>query len=177
MTPEICRKLLDNGVLEAYAQGKKIEYLGLEGRNWSPGDEWSFDGNHEHYRIKPSPTPKRGMYLHQGNEYRRITSVSASKVYATLEGLKDSICVKGETFFRRILTPFTFEQAVKAVAENEFTLNKGVEFYTIIALHKTEADITTCRKGTYALDYQSLIDFVFPKDIPFANVTYEEVTE
>lgn len=55
MHRENCKRLLEDGILQAFAEGKPIQYR-LPGCNWCDGiDNLSFHNDTE-YRLRPEPT-------------------------------------------------------------------------------------------------------------------------
>jgi hypothetical protein len=182
MKRETVKALLENGILQAYAEGKEVEYKHCK-NEWKPAEELAFSDSPENYRIKPTPQFKVGDLV-RDNDYSTgiITAITTShEAYVELsgkDGLKHLYPLRELTPIREVRTPLTFEQAVKLVAEKGFTLTNGASYFDILCLGRLVMTLL-CRETeeTNTERYECFCNsLTFPDNTPFANVTYEDIT-
>ena len=177
MKRETVKALLENGILQAYAEGKEIQYGGVL------LESYDFDGNPDDYSIRPTPQFKVGDLV-RDNDYSTgvITAITTShEAYVELSGkngLKHIYPLRELTPIREVRTSLTFEQAVKLVAEKGFTLTNGASYFDVLCLGRLVMTLL-CRETeeTSTERYECFRNsLTFPDNTPFANVTYEDVT-
>jgi hypothetical protein len=185
MTPENCKKLLEMGILQAYAEGKEIEIY--HRNNWTKWEDgYNFVASPENYRIKPEPTFEVGDLVLESNlpEYwdkvpngciYKITQVhpDSCEVKSITDGFHNIVHKNNLTKVREVRTPFTFEEAVKACAEHGFKIRHNNFENTI-----TEIDYESIRLGdSYLYYHKECLQTVFTSDnTPFCNISYEPIT-
>lgn len=180
MTPESCKKLLEMGILQAYAEGETIEVYDSHSNTWYPYNEpndhpW-FDRSPNHYRIKPEPQFEVGDLVRTPDG--TICKVMIADSVARLSNLKAPHLQYAEqlsslTKVHEVRTPFTFEDAIKACAEHGMKV-KYDNFENTI----TEIDHESIRVGNKYLYYwKECLETVFTSDnTPFCNISYEPIT-
>ena len=174
MTPETCKQLLEMGILQAYAEGMKIEVH--IGGTWLPLHSPRWDMRPEKYRIKPEPTFEVGdlVKVPSGCVYK-VTQIysDACEAQPTTDGSHIIVHKDRLTKVREIRTPFTFEQAVKACAEHGFKVRYGTLENSITELDYNSIYID----GRYFFYSKECLEIVFTSDnTPFCNISYEPTT-
>jgi hypothetical protein len=184
MNKETCKALLESGVLQAFADGKEIEFWNSVVKEWQTVIQSTFISPPEQYRVKPKPKYCPGDFV-------RVKGFAG--VYKVMSRRKDDyyICQnvytgvdlyefdKTLTPVRQVLTPHTFETALKAVAEKGDKLLANRSVGIIVALNKNYIQIVPeGEPPSFGLDfsYAEAQKFQFASDnSPFAQVTYEDI--
>lgn len=175
MTPETCKQLLEMGILQAYADGTKIE-VNFNGK-WFPLNDPRWDMPPENYRIKHEPTFEVGDLVKVPNgSVHKVTQVYSDEceVHPITDGFHIIVYKDNLTKVHEVRTPFTFEQAVNACAEHGFRVRYGTLESPI-----TELDHDSIRidDGQYLYYNKECLETVFTSDnTPFCNISYEPTT-
>jgi hypothetical protein len=176
MKRETVKALLENGILQAYAEGKEIQYDGVL------LESCKFDGNPDDYSIKSTPPFKVGDFVRTKNDtVCKVKEYLRDETYGVTPLDRDfSLCfrVKDLTPVREVRTPLTFEQAVKLVAEKGFTLTNGACSFDVLCLGKLVVTLLCRETGETSTERYECFrnSLTFLDNTPFANVTYEDVT-
>lgn len=137
MDREKAKALLENGILQAYADGKTIEVASGDG--WlAEQKELRFDCEPSAYRVKPESKFKKGDLVKSihSDEVGCVEDVESFlphiKIkygcYVSFQRMEDI------THVERITKPHTFETAVKACAEHGFDIFHDGKHRKIIGL-------------------------------------------
>lgn len=173
MTPETCKQLLEMGILQAYADGLKIEVR--IGGTWLPLHSPHWDCHPQNYRIKPKHTFEVGdLVKTDTGVIGTIIEIFSSVPVARISNGSTLVWrLAALTKVRKVRTPFTFEQAVNACAEHGFRVRYGTLESPI-----TELDHNSIRiDGQYLYYNQECLETVFTSDnTPFCNINYEPTT-
>lgn len=171
MTPQTCKKLLEMGILQAYAEGKEVQTKSCD--TWASYGQYNFDSPPENYRIKPEPQFEVGdlVRIPSGCICKVIqVHPDACEIQSITEGYYNIVHNSNLTKVHEVRTPFTFEEAVKACAKHGMEVkcrdNRGI----INAI-----DYNSIRVGSEYLYFSnSCLQTVFTSDnTPFCNISYE----
>lgn len=176
MKRETAKALLANGILQAYAEGKEVEYKHYI-NGWEPVKELDFSDPPENYRIKPTPQLKVGDLVRTKHDtVCKVKEYLHDETYkVTPLGRDFSLCfhVKGLTPVREVRTPLTFEQAVKLVAEKGFKIEGGISSGTVTSIGE---DAFKLDPGLLSFENAKTHKWHFLDGTPVYNVTYEDIT-
>lgn len=95
MNRETCKKLLENGVLKAFANGERLEYKGAGETSWYDVSDPNFNGLPDQYRIKPKP-PTVAMRQEDYPPVFWVKMIGRTSVYHLVTCMDEITCIFGE---------------------------------------------------------------------------------
>jgi hypothetical protein len=187
MNRETAKGLLENGVLQAYANGEIVQIKIKRNNEWETWHEYNFDDEPECYRIKPKPQFKEGDLVKSIVNGRIGTVVGIVPIGVQINHLGDSrsfpSCASIHhpnilVHVKKVQKSHTFETAVKACAEHGFELKKDTEKRILLGLHALKCYWITAHPDNNvqgSSEYQCLMFWSHKNGTPFAQIKYEEI--
>jgi hypothetical protein len=182
MNRETCKALLENGVLQSWAAGEVLEYYDSFDHTWKSVfgfEHLDFKLDAKWYRIKPKPKFEAGDWVRYNDvAYEVVHHTERSVVLRATHGSEFVVGQDKCSHVRQVLTPFTFETAVKAIAEKGSSiLDRDQSLGEVIGLSIGLITVKTGRTTSpFTVRYEDAAKYIFASDnSPFAQVTYEDI--
>jgi hypothetical protein len=184
MNRKTTKALLENGVLQSWANGEEVQ-LKVQPQNiWETWHEYNFDSEPECYRIKPKPRFKEGdlVKVEGYKDIYTIKEISQHNNCRIEPENRSSFSMLGISIdklipVQKILKAHTFETAVKALAQYGFELKQGFSSRTVCGFREDGSILWMAPgKNFGASDYTSLTAWYHDQSTtPFAQIEYKKI--